>query len=72
MDFYFSLPLYGQFPTTNCLFIWNYATCSFLQSLLTISCSDDTSYVITFDIWEVKIMSLCQFIINLRETAVWT
>ena len=37
-------------------------TCSFLQSLLTIwmdiLCSYDMSYVITFDIWKVRIMSL--------------
>ena len=56
MDFYFCLPLYGQFPTTTGLF-----TCSFLQSLLPIlmqiSCSYNMSYVITFDIWEVRIIS---------------
>ena len=38
-----------------------YTTCSFLQSMLTIwmrmSCSYDMSYLITFDIWEVRIMS---------------
>ena len=65
-DFYFRLPLYGQFPTKSG-FCYNYTTCSFLQSLLTIwmhkSCSFDMSYVITFDIWEVRIMSyiLTQF-----------
>ena len=50
MDFYFYLPLYGQFPSTTGLFMLNYTTCRFLQSLLTIwmhiSCSYDMSYVI--------------------------
>ena len=61
MDFNFCLHLYGQFPTTTGLFRYNYTACSFLQSLLTIwiqlSCSYDMSYVITFDIWEVRSMS---------------
>ena len=61
MDFSFCWPLYGQFPSTTGLFTYNYSTCSFLQSLLTmwmhISCSYDMSYVITFDICVVRIMS---------------
>ena len=48
MDFYFCLPLYGQLPIKTGLFTYNYTTCSFLQSLLTIwmhiSCSFDMSY----------------------------
>ena len=68
MDFYFGLSLYGQFPTTTGLFMLNYPTCSFLQSLFTIwmhiSFSYDMSYVITFDIWEVRIMSYFLFFIR--------
>ena len=29
MDFYFGLPLYGQFPTKSGLFTYNYTTCNF-------------------------------------------
>ena len=65
MDFNICLHLYRQFPTTNGLFTKSSTTCSFLKSLLTIwkhmSCSDDMSYVITFDIWEVRIMSCTLF-----------
>ena len=56
MDFYFYLPLYRQFPTKTGLFMLNYTTCRLLQSFH-ISCSYNMSYVITFDTWEVKIMS---------------
>ena len=36
MDYYFYLPLYGQFATKSGLFVYNYTTCTFLKSLLTI------------------------------------
>ena len=69
MDFYLCLPLYGQFPTKSGLFRYNYDTCNnFLQSLLTnwmhVSCSYDMSYVITIDIWEVRIISLCLCVLS--------
>ena len=60
MDFYSCFPLKGQFPTTTGLFMLNYTTCSFFTSIayhLNTHIMLDMSYVIAFDIWEVRIMS---------------
>ena len=72
MDFYFCL--YGQFSTTTGLFAYNYTTCNFLQSLLTIwmhiSCSYDMSYVITYDIWKSELWAKLTIIVIISRPSI--
>ena len=67
MDFYFCLPLYGQFHTSTGLIMKNYTTCRFLQSLLTIwmhiSCFYDMSYHII-----IPNVTLYQNLLNLAKS----
>ena len=37
-----------------------------------VSCSYDMSYVITFDVWEVRIMSYCESVIILGFTKIYS